>query len=76
MRVSIVFGSMLISTRDLLGQIARVATTDAKVLIRGESGSGKELVANALQAAGARCDAPFVKLNCASIPAQLVEDLS
>ena len=60
--------------RKMKEQIARVATTDAKVLIRGESGSGKELVANALQAAGARRDGPFVKINCAAIPAQLIED--
>ena len=60
--------------RDLREKIARVAATDARVLIRGESGSGKELVANALQAAGPRSGAPFVKINCAGIPAQLVED--
>ena len=55
-------------------QIAQVATSEARVLIRGESGSGKELVADALQAAGSRCHGPYVKLNCAAIPAQLVED--
>ncbi len=54
--------------------IARVATSDARVLIRGESGSGKELVAAALQAAGSRRDRPFVKINCAAISAHLVED--
>ncbi len=60
--------------RSLKEQIARIATSDARVLIRGESGSGKELVVDALQAAGARRDAPFVKINCAAIPAHLVED--
>lgn len=60
--------------RELIERIQRVATTDARVLIRGESGSGKELVANALQAAGARSSAAFVRINCAAIPARLVED--
>ncbi len=55
-------------------QIAKVAKTEARVLIRGETGSGKELVADALQAAGARRDAAFVKINCAAIPAHLIED--
>ncbi|MFQ5350028.1 MAG: sigma-54-dependent transcriptional regulator, partial [Thermoanaerobaculia bacterium] len=59
---------------ELKEQIARVAPTDSRVLIRGESGSGKELVADALQAASARSDGPYIKLNCAAIPPQLVED--
>ncbi|MFQ5524668.1 MAG: sigma-54-dependent transcriptional regulator [Thermoanaerobaculia bacterium] len=60
--------------RELRELIAQVAQTDARVLIRGESGSGKELVADALQEAGSRSDRPFVKINCAAIPAHLVED--
>jgi DNA-binding NtrC family response regulator len=60
--------------RELREKIARVAATEARVLIRGESGSGKELVADALQAAGDRSGGPFIKINCAAIPAHLVED--
>jgi two-component system nitrogen regulation response regulator NtrX len=59
---------------ELREQIARVGPTEARVLIRGESGSGKELVADALVAASPRHGGPYVKLNCAAIPAQLVED--
>ena len=60
--------------RELRARIVRVAPTEARVLIRGESGSGKELVADALQAASGSAEGPYVKLNCAAIPAQLVED--
>ncbi len=58
------------AVRDLLG---RVAPTDARVLITGESGTGKELAAAAIHAASARRDRPFVRVNCAAIPRDLVE---
>ncbi len=53
--------------------IARVAATDARVLVHGESGTGKELVAAALHSASPRRDRPFIRVNCAAIPRDLVE---
>ena len=53
--------------------IARVAPTDSRVLVSGESGTGKELVAAAIHAGSARRDQPFIRVNCAALPRDLVE---
>ena len=58
----------------LRNSIAKAAPTEARVLILGESGTGKELVADALHRNSSRRDQPFIKINCAAIPADLVED--
>ncbi|MBS1792924.1 MAG: sigma-54-dependent Fis family transcriptional regulator [Acidobacteria bacterium] len=62
-----------IAMRALRKQIAVVAPTDGRVLISGESGTGKELVARAIHAASRRKNAPFVEINSAAIPEDLVE---
>ncbi|HXD24054.1 MAG TPA: sigma-54 dependent transcriptional regulator, partial [Gemmatimonadaceae bacterium] len=61
------------SMRELREMIGRVAPSDARVLITGESGTGKELVAAAIHAQSARRERPFVRVNCAAIPRDLVE---
>jgi two-component system nitrogen regulation response regulator NtrX len=61
------------SIRRLLGEIERAGAGAARVLIQGENGTGKELVARALHAAGPREGRPFVAVNCAAIPEELIE---
>jgi len=57
----------------VLEQIERVAPTSATVLIQGETGTGKELIAKAIHNCSPRYDGPYVKLNCAAIPVDLLE---
>ncbi|MEY4580664.1 MAG: hypothetical protein RL701_5367 [Pseudomonadota bacterium] len=57
----------------LIGLIARVAPSDGRVLITGENGTGKELIAAAIHAGSARNRGPFVKLNCGAVARELVE---
>ena len=71
-KYTMLFGNSekMAEVRDL---IERVSDTDVTVLIRGESGTGKELVARALHERSLRKDKPFVKVNCAALPTELLE---
>jgi formate hydrogenlyase transcriptional activator len=57
----------------VLDQVEQVAPTDSTVLIEGETGTGKELIAHAIHNASQRCGRSFIKLNCAAIPLDLLE---
>jgi transcriptional regulator with GAF, ATPase, and Fis domain len=59
--------------REVLRAVERVAPTDSAVLILGETGTGKELVANAIHAISPRRERPMIKVNCAALPSTLVE---
>jgi PAS domain S-box-containing protein len=59
--------------KKMLARLEAVAQTDATVLIQGESGVGKELVAHVIHASSARRDGPLVKVNCAAVPHELFE---
>ncbi len=71
MRGEIIGDSPAIS--QLMQQIAKVANSRVRLLIQGESGTGKELVARALHESSERRERPFVKVNCAAIPGELIE---
>ena len=73
----------IVGTRDLLGESAeimrvkqivrKVGPTEATVLISGENGTGKELIANEIYKASSRCNAPYIKVNCAAVSETLIE---
>src|SRR5258708_37993657 len=59
--------------KSVLAEVERVAPTDSTVLVLGETGAGKELIAHAIHNGSGRCGRPFVKLNCSAIPFDLLE---
>ncbi|HSU14313.1 sigma-54 dependent transcriptional regulator [Longimicrobium sp.] len=59
--------------RQVLDRVEKVAPTDARVLVTGENGTGKELIARAVHRLSPRADGPFIEVNCAAIPSELIE---
>jgi transcriptional regulator with GAF, ATPase, and Fis domain len=59
--------------REVMHRVGQVAPTDAPVLVLGETGSGKEVVARAIHAGSRRAKGPFLRVNCGAIPAELVD---
>jgi len=59
--------------REISDMIRKIAPTQGRVLIRGPNGTGKELVARAIHAQSGRAERPFIKVNCAAIPSELIE---
>src|SRR5918994_65460 len=59
--------------RELFELIEAVAESDANILIQGENGGGKELIANAIHVRSGRAKGPFIKINCAALPKELIE---
>ncbi len=59
--------------REVMEQVERVAASETRVCIRGETGTGKELIARTLHEKSPRRDGPFISLNCAAIPSELME---
>ncbi|UCF42129.1 MAG: sigma 54-interacting transcriptional regulator, partial [Gemmatimonadota bacterium] len=59
--------------QEVYGLLAAIAPTDATVLIEGETGTGKELVARGIHRAGERADGPFLAVNCAAVSETLLE---
>jgi PAS domain S-box-containing protein len=75
-QVSMNFGRVIGESpalKQMLARVEAVAQTDASVLIQGESGVGKELVAHVIHGASGRSDGPLVKVNCAAVPHELFE---
>jgi formate hydrogenlyase transcriptional activator len=62
-----------VALESVLDQVEQVAPTDSTVLIEGETGTGKELIAHAIHTASMRFGRPLIKLNCAAIPLDLLE---
>src|SRR5262249_42937163 len=61
------------SLLNVMDLVRAVAATDSTVLVLGETGTGKELIARALHNNSRRCERPFMKLNCSAIPSELLE---